>query len=431
MTTVINDGSRIKGSVTEKLTRTIRARARVGRDARFSGFDAELTVKAERYERGLQTVSTIVRKASASRSGAISLSPAHVKTTVKLAGAPRGVEGAIERAVSSDFKRSDPFEDAQSTFAERLRQHILEAEPKWYDVPNQCATLTLDPPAVQKLPEGSTMLVRGTVKSAQGTESGGDFATTAIARGQFNGQKPASEPGSPAVFEAKAAEPDASDVTVSADLLATSPAGRATASWSAISPPPAVDITYSGTMDYARNEGNASTDSQHLVKADYQWSVSWKDVDLDSGLAAMAASSSFDGDWSDTGRHGAAGPGNFLCGGPLVSLNPEFAMVTATATSASHYRLKAMPFLSVHPDYEDIGCSGLPSPPFEHYHVVGNSPTINGDVTFDFSKLADGPLTIEIEPDLTPLTCEEIPTHIDPCMQTPLREATLTISLAD
>jgi hypothetical protein len=71
----------------------------------------------------------------------------------------------------------------------------------------------------------------GVVTAKDGGESAGSFAVNSASHGAFVAVKPAVDPGSPAVFSATGAKPNADKSTVIAEVIATSRAGRALGSW--------------------------------------------------------------------------------------------------------------------------------------------------------------------------------------------------------
>lgn len=425
MTVAVTYGG-AKASATDKLTSAIVAEGTVGRDARFSGLTAELTTKVEHFERGLQISSTLRRGASIARAGEATLERPNAETTVKAASASPRQERAAANEVARDLERDQGFADAAKSLVRRARFQMLEAEPKWYDLPGSCAKIELTPASGAELTSGEAIALSGVLRAADGAQAVADFEATAIGRGEFTALLPIATPGAPATFNVKAATPDDNRISAQAELLATSPAGRAKLPWIAKAPVKRYVVSYSGTMDYARNEGDSTTSSQHLVKADFSWTVVWRGVDPRDPTVAMPSYSSFDGDWSDTGRHGATGPGDFLCGGPLESYSSDMAMLTTTET-ATGFKVEAMPFLTIGPNIDQVSCSGLPGPPFANYYVTGNDPTVVGKTSVTWGDVESSSVTRTLTPDLAPLSCEALTVYQTPCMQSALRDAKLTI----
>lgn len=427
--TRITDGNRVLWATSEKVARTIRTRAHVGRDARLATVESDITVKAEHHQRGLQSVNTITRHASAAGEGPVTLGPPSAAASFQSAGDTARQRRDAERSIARELEQKDPFEDSVRSLATRIRDHIKSAEPKWYDLPNNCARLNLTPPSPASLAQNESAAVTGAVEATSGGEASAQFAAPLVSHGVLTPEKLTADPGDRARFKATGAAPDSRERTVVADLIATSTAGRATALWTARNPAPAVDVTFTGSAVYTRLEGNGSTDTEHYVGAEYDWSVTYRDVRLQADGLALAGASSFNGTWFDDGRHGAAGPGDFRCEGDLSSYSPESAMLTTTA-GASGFRIKAMAFLLVTGDAATTDCSGLPGPPYANYSAIGGDtgPAAVLDVTAE--QLAAGTVTRNITSSPPADDCSNVPTHIDPCSQALEWSGTVTIQKA-
>lgn len=427
--TKILDGNRVLWATSEKVTRTIKTRAHVGRDARLARVESDITVKAEHHQRGLQSVNTITRHASSGGDGPVSLGSASASASFQSAGDTARQRRAAEQSIARELEQNDPFEDSVRSLATRIRDHIKSAEPKWYDLPNNCARLTLDPASPASLGQNESVNLHGGVEATSGGEAAAQFAQPLVSHGTLSVEKPTADPGDRARFKATGASPDSRDRTVVADLIATSTAGRAAALWIARNPVPGVNVTFSGTAAYTRFEGNGSTDTEHSVSADYEWSITYSDVRLEANGLALASDSSFSGTWSDDGRHGAAGPGDFLCAGELVSHSPQSAMLT-TATSGGGFRINAMAFLMVTGDAAATNCTGLPGPPYASYSAVGNTTGPGAVVDVTAEQLAAGTITRHLTFSPPATDCANVTAAIDPCSQALEWSGTVTIERA-
>lgn len=193
-----------------------------------------------------------------------------------------------------------------------------------------------------------------------------------------------------------------------------------------------VDISFSGTGTYARDEGNASTDSQDAVRANYSWTIDYKGVKLAAdGTINMATSASGTGTWSTDGRYGAEGPGNYHCGGPVVNHNGEFAMMTQKKVGGKR-QFTINPFLNMQTDVFAIACTGLPGPPFASFALWGNNPANQAVVEFSSVELEAGPKTFNVSPQtvLAPDCSDVIGSIESPCTQTGNWSGQVTISRA-
>lgn len=424
--TKVLDGNRVFYATSEKLTRTIKTRAHVGRDARLARVESDITVKAEHYQRGLQSVNTVTRHASSGGEGPVKLGAASASASFKAAGDTARQRRAAEKSIARELEKNDPFEDSVRSLATRIRDHIKSAEPKWYDLPNNCARMVMDPASPANVAQNESVNLTGAVEATSGGEAAAQFAQPLVSHGTMTAEKPLADPGDRARFRATGAAPDSRDRTVVADLIATSTAGRAAVLWIGRNPAPAVNVTFAGTATYVRLEGNGSTDTEHYVTADYGWSITYRNVRLEANGLTLASDSSMSGTWSDDGRHGAAGPGDFVCSGPLASYSPESAMLT-TSAAGEGYRINAAAFLMVTSDFAATSCSGLPSPPHATYAAVDNKsmPIATLDVTPD--QIAGGTITRNLTHSPPASDCSNIATHEEPCSQALEWTGTVTI----
>lgn len=264
------------------------------------------------------------------------------------------------------------------------------------------------------------MPVKGAVKAQEGGEAHAQFTVNSVARGTFTTVKAESDPGAPAEFEATGAQPDSDPSTVEVDAIATSTAGRASAGWYARDDG-AVDVTFTGHADYSRDDGATNATSEHHVTASYDWSVTYRGVSLSAaaGAVTFASVSSVTGTWSDSGRFGAAGPGSFVCGGPVTGLSGEYSMLITQSSSSGH-KFNVSPFFVVQSDIANRTCTGLGSPPFESFHTLGSDLTNQAVVEFDAGDLDAGPVTLAVTPTaVVAADCSDmITSHDSPCAQT-------------
>lgn len=432
-TLTVLKGNTVKSSKSIKQSATLHGTGHVGRDARFSSVDTVFVFKLEQYERGSQAVVTLTIPAGTSRDGSPSYGALTADASFRVAGASAKEERAVAESYAREIERGG-LTGYEGVAERMIRDRMKQAEPKWYDLPNNCAHVSFSPESVAKLKQGDQAEVTGVVNASVGGQTTADFAITSVERGTFAAAKADSAPGDPARFHAVGAAPNSNGWTVAANVIATSPAGRAQRSWIAEASGQKVDITYAGSADYERLEGTPETVSQHHVQADYEWSVTYKDVDLDAGANfinfAGAGASTFSGNWSDDGRFGAAGPGSYHCGGPLSSTNPELAMLTAAQHGAGH-RITARPFFNVIPQVPGASCTGLPSPPNATYNISGSDPTIVALADVTPGELANGPVTRSVSGDGLPDPCGNVVQHDTPCTQTLQWSGTVKIEPAD
>jgi hypothetical protein len=234
-TLIVAKRGRVLDSTTSRQALTAHARGQVGADARLHHFDSDVTLKMAGYNRGSQVETTIRATLSAPREGAATVSgtPA-VTVRVRLAGASAKEERAAERQSARDLAADPNLRASMAGLGESVRGRLLRNEHVWYDLPNDCARIQWTPEPIAQLDPDTTRQVEGRVVTSGGQESaGGEFTITRVNRGRFSAVRAASAPGAPALFSAAAGEPDGWKQTVSADLIATSTAGRAERGWAA------------------------------------------------------------------------------------------------------------------------------------------------------------------------------------------------------
>lgn len=223
---------RLVGAVTAKSTDTLHSEGQVGRDALLHDVRSTVTSKDEQYARGMQLVDSTSATFTIPREGIpVMQGTPSANVRVKVAGATRAQEREAEVERAAELAASRGTQNSLASWAELGRWRMKADEYKWYTIPNSCATVQFSPDSVATLAAGQTMTVKGKTLARAGGESPGEFTVQAVARGSFAAVKTQSDPGSPALFTAKGASPDADKGTVDTDLIATSMAGRAQAGW--------------------------------------------------------------------------------------------------------------------------------------------------------------------------------------------------------
>lgn len=194
-----------------------------------------------------------------------------------------------------------------------------------------------------------------------------------------------------------------------------------------------VDVTFTGSNSYSRDEGTAATDSQDSVRADYSWSTTYRGVNIGGdGTLNFASANSVTGSWQTDGRYGAQGPGNYHCQAPVKSYSGDFAMLRVKST-AGLAQLTIDPFLSVQGDHEQTSCTGLPGPPFASFAALGAAAPNQANVEFSVADLsAAGTLTFGVGPKVAlAANCSDMPQDYElPCTQSQNWSGTVTVARA-
>ncbi|MFT4048223.1 MAG: hypothetical protein QM648_00100 [Solirubrobacterales bacterium] len=192
-----------------------------------------------------------------------------------------------------------------------------------------------------------------------------------------------------------------------------------------------VNVTFSGSGAYARDEGTAATDSQDAVRANYDWSVTYRDVNLTGdGTLNFASASSASGSWHTDGRYGVAGPGSYHCEAPIASYSGDFSMLHVKLVGGLT-RLTIDPFMSIQGDHASTSCSGLPGPPYASFALVGALPANQASVEFGAADLsASGSLSFNVGPRATLAPdCVDLPQGYEsPCSQNSSWSGTVTVT---
>jgi hypothetical protein len=254
-TMIFAKGRRVIASGTNRELVIARARGQVGADARLQRVDTDVTFRSEEYSRGRQFEVTARAALSAPREGALAVVGAPVvDVRIRVAGAGAKAERAAELDTARQWAANPDLRATMTSIGDRPRAYLLENEKVWYAVPNDCAEIDFTPQPIARLAPGDAAQVQGRVKAAGGPEaSAGAFTVTRVGRGRFRAARAATAPGAPALFTATAGEPDAGKRTVSADVIATSTAGRALGSWNANGERPAFPWRISGTVSSSQH----------------------------------------------------------------------------------------------------------------------------------------------------------------------------------
>lgn len=194
-----------------------------------------------------------------------------------------------------------------------------------------------------------------------------------------------------------------------------------------------VDVTFTGTGSYKRDEGSGDDTSEDHVVGNYNWSITYRGVSLDAPEAQMnfASTSQIDGGWYVDGRFGAVGPGSYHCSSPLKGYNGEFA-TTKVERFGGNARLMIQPYLMAMGDINAISCTGLSSPPFASFVTWGNAPAHVATVDFAVADVSAGPLTFKVAPTaiLAPDCSDVIGSYESPCTHSSTWSGTVTVSRA-
>jgi hypothetical protein len=254
-TMIVLKGNRVLGARTIKASSTMRAEGQVGRDARLASVSAHVTSKFEYYERGFQMVINMDGNFSIQREGEVTPVGAP-SINVKVKSAQHSA--AQEDAAAKQLATESAIGDRAKSFGHPIdlaRWRMMQDEYKWYQLPNYCANVSFDPESVAKVQQGQTKPVKGIVTAKGGGESAGSFAVNSVAHGSLTAVKAAVDPGSPAIFSATGGKPAADKSTVTAEVIATSRAGRSIGTWYAEGDDVKVPTSFGGYIE-ATTEGN-------------------------------------------------------------------------------------------------------------------------------------------------------------------------------
>lgn len=192
-----------------------------------------------------------------------------------------------------------------------------------------------------------------------------------------------------------------------------------------------VDVTFTGSASYSRDEGTSATDSEDHIRATYDWTTTYKGVSLDPAVGTLnfAAASTVSGNWRTDGRYGAEGPGNYSCSAPVVGHSGTFATTTMERLGG-RAKLTVQPFLVAQGDVFNTACSGLPSPPFASFTGFGNQAASVATVEFSVADLAAAPQTFAAVPQATlaPDCSDVVGGYETPCTQALSWNGTVTVT---
>jgi hypothetical protein len=249
-TAIRKKNDRVLGSKTESHSWRVAVRGQVGTDARLQSVAADMTMKAKTFERGLQLQTTIDASVSLSRQGAATISGTpSVGVSIRAAGLSRAEEREAEAELARGVAGTPEIATIIGDIGSIARKQLLEAEPTWYELPNQCAQLTWTPgPGVDVQPDETRGVTGAVIARRDGGRASGSIAVTAVDLGRLIPITKAFSPDGPASFIAAGGKPDASGRTVIASAIATSTAGRAQASWFANGTPVEPPRSFTGTI---------------------------------------------------------------------------------------------------------------------------------------------------------------------------------------
>ncbi|MGK2878557.1 MAG: hypothetical protein ACSLFF_08290 [Solirubrobacterales bacterium] len=192
-----------------------------------------------------------------------------------------------------------------------------------------------------------------------------------------------------------------------------------------------VDVTFTGSGSYKRDEGSSDGNKEDHVVGSYNWSITYRGVSLDAPEARMnfASTSQVAGSWYVDGRFGAVGPGSYHCSSPVKGYNGEFATTTAQRFGGNA-RLNIQPYLMAMGDVHAISCTGLSSPPFASFASWGNASAHIATVDFAVADVSAGPLTFNVAPTaiLAPDCSDVIGSYESPCSHSSTWSGTVTVS---
>jgi hypothetical protein len=192
-----------------------------------------------------------------------------------------------------------------------------------------------------------------------------------------------------------------------------------------------VDVTFTGSGSYKRDETPAGGVSEDHVVGNYNWSITYRGISLDAPQAQMnfASANQIEGSWYTDGRFGAEGPGSYHCSAPLKGYNGEFS-TTTVERFGGNARLKIQPYFHAQGDIGAISCTGLSSPPFASFATWGHAPANMATVDFAVADVSAGPLTFNVSPTtvLAPDCSDVIGSYEPPCTQSSTWSGKVTVT---
>jgi hypothetical protein len=369
-------GRRVRSAYTERVRMEKRMRGYVGRDAHLDHVDVDIVSQYRRYERGRQTEITFSAPVQVRRDGTASLlGTPTVDAKLRVAGASRREELAAEREYAAERLRDPSLQDDLRALAQEGFASIKRAEPKWYDVPNRCASVDWSVYPL-KIAKGQRKTITARVEAADGGEASGQIAITAVHRGALSGRTTV-DPGAPARFTATGAAPDRDKATLIVDVLAASTAGRSESSLYGMDERK-VPRSFTGTVSADTELPGAFTDvwqgtatytlASTTSAADGSLVASY---DLTGGTVTNAVST-----LGGAGcHHEASGSGGSIMGGAIV--------LRVAADGSARYGFQYD--LELPTTYQPVGC-----PP--------GTPPIDRPITAAISTFIPGPPDAQFRP---------------------------------
>ena len=194
-----------------------------------------------------------------------------------------------------------------------------------------------------------------------------------------------------------------------------------------------VDVTFTGSGNYRRDEVSTDGDNEDHITADYTWTTVYRGVSLDvDGGLTFSESSIADGHWNTAGRFGAVGPGNYNCSASVISYNGDFAMLRV-GRPGGMVRLVVDPYMSLMGDYDNKICTGLPGPPFASFHSFGFHAANQATVEFSIADLSAGPIVRAVSPTsvVAPDCADVVGGYETPCSQSSGWSGTITVTRSE
>lgn len=192
-----------------------------------------------------------------------------------------------------------------------------------------------------------------------------------------------------------------------------------------------VDITFTGSGSYKRDEVSSDGDHEDHVTASYNWSTIYRNVSLnvDDGTMTFASTSTVEGTWNTAGRYGAVGPGNYNCSASFKGYSGEFSATTLERIGGNA-KLRIQPYFNAQGDHSATTCTGLPGPPYASFSTSGYTPANQAVVEFPVADVSAGPLTFNVAPTtmIAPDCSDMVGSYEMPCTQSSTWSGTVTVS---
>lgn len=194
-----------------------------------------------------------------------------------------------------------------------------------------------------------------------------------------------------------------------------------------------VDVTFTGSGNYRRDEVSSDGDNEDHITADYNWTTTYRGVPLDvDGNLKFSESSVVDGHWNTAGRYGAEGPGNYNCSAPVVGHNGDFAMLRI-GRPGGLVRLVVDPYMAIMGDHENTTCTGLGGPPYASFHSFGAHAPNQATIEFSIADLSAGPIVRAVSPTsfVAPDCADVVGGFETPCTQSSNWSGTITVTRSE